>query len=211
MSSVPCEDCGQPVNTSSAVCPHCGMRRNNVSPGVAGKLSKDEIRALVVVGDAGHGQEPSQGLLPTQILPHPATTGLARAAELLLTVVSFPMVAAGTLMIAVTRRASHRRKLQTTSGEVAPVVVMSGLSLPMYLTIFGMTPLGFGLTVGSIACLATRGMIRSGAATANSRELTRMDAPVLDTPKQLPARPSKPIVEPPKPVEVPTARVARGD
>jgi hypothetical protein len=162
----------------AVVCPHCNARRAGTTTGLAGKaLSPQEIRALIAT-DARLAPAPSQGLLPTLILPHPSTRGPARAVELALTVVSLPLVAAGALTLAVARSRT-RRKHEATRGELAPVLAMLGLGsfgLGGVLSLLGVgLATNLAITGAGMVALIARGMIRSRAAAARSRDLHRLE------------------------------------
>ena len=177
MAIQPCPACGKPMNDAAIVCPHCNARRAGVAPGLAGKaLSPAEIRALILT-DAMLAPAPAQGLLPTLVLPHPSTTGAARAAEIALTVVSFPLVAAGVLALALARGRT-RRKYQTTRGELTPILAMMGLggfALSSILSLLGASlAANLAVTGLGIVALIGRGVIRARAAAVRSRELHRL-------------------------------------
>jgi len=199
MSAVPCPSCDQPMNAAAIVCPHCGKRRPDGEVGLAGKgLSKEEVQALIAVH--GADEQPSQGVLPTLILPHPTTHGTARAVELACTIVALPMVLLGALSIGLSRRRTRRLAEQTT-GEVAPVLAASGLGgLGLYsaLSLGGVgTSASLVVIGGSIVALITRGAIRAHASSKRSRDLHRLAKP---EPEPAP-RPSRP--------QLPEARVAQ--
>jgi hypothetical protein len=161
----------------AVICPHCNARKAGTTTGLAGKkLSPQEIHALIAA-DAMLTRAPSQGLLPTLILPHPSTTGAARAIELVLTVVSLPLVAAGALTLAVARSRT-RRKHEASSGELGPVLAMLGLGgfgFSTVLSLLGLdTVTNLAVTGISMVALIVRGLIRSRAAAERSRELQRL-------------------------------------
>ena len=201
MSAVPCPSCSQPMNAAAVVCPHCGARRAGAAVGLAGKaLSNDEVKALITV----HGADaaPVQGVLPTVILPHPTTHGRARAIELTCTVIALPMVILGALSLVFSRRRTRRTAEQTT-GEVAPVLAMSGLGgLGLYsvLSLAGIGLTGSLAVIGvSIGALITRAVVRSHASMERSRNLDRLAKPD-DEPAPRSSRPSQP--------QLPEARIA---
>ncbi len=162
------------MSSESVVCPHCGTRRTDVKPGVAGKLAQEEIRALLVTDAALRGSVTSEGLFATLVLPHPSTRGVARGIEIGLTIACFPIIALASIGVLVKRRASDRRKARETEGEAAPVVAMLLLGAPLLLSVLGLTMTGFVLTIGGVIGLGVRAAIRSHAATAANRELTRL-------------------------------------
>jgi hypothetical protein len=162
----------------AVVCPHCNARRAGTTTGLAGKaLSPQEIRALILT-DVMLARPPSQGLLPTLILPHPSTTGAARVAELALTIVSLPLVAVGALTLAVARGRT-RRNAEAARGELGPVLAMLGLGGFGFSTVLSL--LGASLSTNlvvtgiSMVALIVRGVIRSRAADQRSRELHRLE------------------------------------
>ena len=176
MAVISCDACSGKMNSGLAVCPHCGARRAVTE---RPKLSNDEIRALLATDPGLRGAEPPRGLLHTLVLPHPATSGGARIAELVLTALSLPLVLAGALSIGVTRRLARHK---STGGELVPALAMTvfgGLGL------LGHVPL---LAVGgSIAALWTRALIRWRAGTARGRDLMRIERPRRERSPALPA------------------------
>jgi hypothetical protein len=176
MAIAPCAACGKPMNSVALVCPHCNARRAGAEPGVGGKqLSPQEIRALVLTNTMLM-PAPTQSLLPALILPHASTTGAARTAEIVLTLLSLPLVAVGALTLAVSRsktRTSHDGK----SGELAPVISMlglGGLGLTSVLSIIGVgLAANLAITGVSIAALIGRAVIRARAARGRRDELER--------------------------------------
>lgn len=202
-TAVLCPACGAKMNAAAIVCPHCGARRPGATPGLAGKLSLDEMGALIAI--EGTHEAPAQGVLPTLILPHPLTHGRARAAELACTVIALPMVLVGALSLGLSRRRT-RRSADETSGEAMPVLAMSGLGgLGMYsvLSFAGLSTIAtIAVITGSIAALITRGVIRSHASSKRSRDLHRLARPD-EAPRQLapppeprPALPEAKVVPP---------------
>jgi hypothetical protein len=180
MAIGPCPSCHKPMNEVAIVCPHCNARRAGATPGLAGKqLSPQEIRALVLT-HAMLAPPPTRPLLPALILPHPSTTGGARTAELVLTVVSLPLVAAGALTLAVSR-GKTRRSYDATSGELAPVMAMLGLGGLGLVSLLSFLGVGFAtnaaITAVSITALIGRAVIRARATRERSRELERFAEP----------------------------------
>jgi RNA polymerase subunit RPABC4/transcription elongation factor Spt4 len=187
MAVTACEACGNKVNEQAAVCPHCGKRR--ATPGIAGsKLSKEEIGALIAIDDASRPAAESEGLFETLVLPHPNTSGAARTAELVLTVLSFPLIVAG-----VSTLAFRRRTRKASRGELSPVIrmtVIGGVGMVSLLALAGMsTGMMVAITGGSIAALWARGIIRARA--TSHPELMKLTAPE-------PAPPPTPRGEPPR-------------
>jgi hypothetical protein len=117
MAAIPCDACGGKMNDGLAVCPHCGARRALAD---RPKLSGDEIRALLATDPRGRDGEP-RGVFQTLVLPHPATTGLTRLAELVLTGLSLPLVLGSAATLALTRRRALSSDQPT--GEVVPAVL----------------------------------------------------------------------------------------
>jgi hypothetical protein len=178
MAVMPCPTCHKPMSAAAIVCPHCNARRADVTPGVAGKeLSPAEIRALVLT-NAMIAPAPSQGLLPTLILPHPSTTGTARAVELALTLICLPLVATGALSLAVARGRT-RRNAETMRGELAPVLAMLGLGGLGFSSLLSFAGVGFAANLAvtglSMIALIVRGVIRAQAASERDRELQRLE------------------------------------
>ena len=154
------------MNTLAVVCPHCAARRADVPTGVAGKaLSPEEIRA-VLVSQMMLTPAPAPGLLPTLLLPHPSTTGAARGAELVLTLIALPLVAIGALTLAVTR-GRKRREAEAARGELAPVMAMlgiGGLGFSTVLSVLGASlTTNLAVTGTSMIALILRGVIRARA------------------------------------------------
>ncbi len=183
MAAIPCEECGKKMNSELVVCPHCGARRA-VAPAPA-KLSKEDVQALLLTDPSSRPAE-SRGLFETLVLPHRATRGAARAAEVALTVVSFPLVAAGSLAVALAARRT-RRAVETTTGEITPVLAMTvfgGLALISLPLVYVAIP---------VVAIWTRAVIRIRAARAEYGDLHRI------------ARPEKParLPPPPEPVHAP--------
>ena len=158
------------MNDSVAVCPHCGKRRPDAVSGLGdAKLSAEEIGALLAV-DAP-SSEPSQSLFQALLLPHPQTYGIARTAEIALTIGCLPMILVGAITLAFGRR-------RDMPGEVTPVVVMSGVGgvgLGSLLALVTDVPTALAIVGAEIAGLIVRGVIRSRAVDTRSRNLTRID------------------------------------
>ncbi len=159
---------------TSVVCPHCNARRGDVDTrAVAKQLSPEEIRAMVAVDAPA---EAAHGGVAALVWPHPATRGVARAAEALLTVVTLPLVLAGVVTLAFARR--RRARIAESRGELVPVVAMiglGGLGLSTILSLFDVaTGTNLLVTLGSIVALCIRGGIRGHAAAERSRDLQRL-------------------------------------
>jgi hypothetical protein len=164
------------MSSLAIVCPHCNARRAGVTPGVGGKqLSPQEIRALVLT-NAMLTPAPAQSLVPALIFPHASTTGAARRAEIVLTVISLPLVAAGALTLALSRSKTRKRH-DANTGELAPVTSMlglGGLGLTSLLSIAGASlTANLTITAVSVAALIGRAVIRARAARERRDDLER--------------------------------------
>jgi hypothetical protein len=106
-------------------------------------------------------------LLATLILPHPGTTGRARAVELALTALCSPLIFTGALIVAIRNR--WRRKI-SISGEAMPVFVMvlfGSLPLDLLLALGGLgVAARIGVGLGSVLGLVVRGLSRARASRA---------------------------------------------
>jgi hypothetical protein len=183
MAVIACDACGGKMNDGLAVCPHCGRRRAATGRPT---LSGDEIRALLATDPAVRDGE-RRGLMQTMILPHPATRGAARVAELALTVLGLPLVISGAAAIALTRRA---RLTAAPGGELPAAMVM---------TVFGgagMLGLPLALVGASIAAIWLRALIRNRSAGDRRVDLHRIEPSPRERPAALPA-----AVDPPTPVQ----------
>jgi hypothetical protein len=195
MAVIACDACGGKMNDGLAVCPHCGARRALTE---RPKLSGAEIRALLATDRGLRDAEPPRGLLQTLVLPHPATRGAARLAELALTVLGLPLVVAGAVTLALTRRA---RLTAASGGELPPALAM---------TVFGGGSLFLRLPAAiagaAIAAVWVRALIRSRADARRGRDLQRIEPPPRERPAPLPAR-----TEPPTPIRAPEPPPGPGD
>ncbi|HUS29533.1 MAG TPA: hypothetical protein VMZ53_13565 [Kofleriaceae bacterium] len=115
-----CEACGGPVNEAVVKCPHCGEKRASTAPA----YTKAEIRAIIANEEALIAHQSSSTLFKALVLPHKHTRGLLRLVELALTAVTLPAVAAGAIGIWFLG-ARRSKGAFSTSGEIAPVVVMT--------------------------------------------------------------------------------------
>jgi DNA-directed RNA polymerase subunit RPC12/RpoP len=188
MAVIACDACGGKMNDGLAVCPHCGARR-----ALAGRptLSGDEIRALLATDPTARDGEP-RGLMQALILPHPATRGAARAAEIALTLVGLPIVLSSAVAIALTRRA---RRAVAAGGELPAALTMTVFCGPGLF-------LAPGWLVGaSIAAIWLRALIRSRSAGRRGVDLHRIERPAPERPALEPA-PGEPA-EPSRPPEAP--------
>lgn len=185
MAVIACDACGGKMNDGLAMCPHCGARRALTE---RPKLSSDEIRALLATDRTARDGEP-RGLVQTLVLPHPATRGTARLAELALTLLGLPLVISGAVSIALTRRA----RLTAASG--------GDLSAALAMTVFGggsLLWLPAPLVGASIAAVWLRALIRIRSAARLGVDLHRIEPPARERPAPPPAR-----VEPPAPPKAP--------
>ena len=152
------------MNAQAIVCPHCNARRADVPSGAAGKnLSPAEIRAMLALQLAPPA--PSGGMMAL-ILPHPSTTGTARTVELLLTVISLPLILSGALALVFSRR--NRRRVNEGSGEAVAVTLMITLGSGILWTGLDWGLHASGKTVAytllvTITALIVRAVIRSRA------------------------------------------------
>ncbi|HEX3762318.1 MAG TPA: hypothetical protein VHW23_26640 [Kofleriaceae bacterium] len=202
MAVIACGACGGKMNDGLAVCPHCGARRALAE---RPKLSGDEIRALLAT-DSTTREAGSRGLLQTLILPHPATRGAARAAELVLTLVGLPLVVSAAIALALSRRA---RLTAPSGGELPAALAM---------TVFGGAGL-FGvpaaLVGASVAAVWLRALIRSRSAARRGVDLHRIDPPrpersaALPAPVAAPAEPTPPAAPEPPPGSADQPRLLR--
>ena len=158
-----CEACGGKMAATSVVCPHCGARRKDPP-----KLSLDpnEVRALLIAKGAVDANDDEREWLATLVLPHPATQGAARAAELLLTIAALPFVLAGVVFFALHRL--RKRGPVKMRGELGPLMLMSlmgTLGLWMVLA-FGGVPFATTIKLAGafIAALSVRAVIRAKSA-----------------------------------------------
>jgi hypothetical protein len=158
------------MNAQAVICPHCNARRPDVPTGAAGKnLSPAEIRAMLVLQVP---PQPRGGALSTLLLPHPSTTGTARAVELVLSLISLPLVLSGALAMSLSR--ASRARMQKVSGagdEAGPVVLMiligSGVLWTVLDLVFHATGATVAWTLGvTTAALIARAVIRARASDA---------------------------------------------
>jgi DNA-directed RNA polymerase subunit RPC12/RpoP len=185
MAVIACDACGGKMNDGLAVCPHCGARRAVTE---RPKLSGEEIRALLATDRSARDAEP-RGLIQTLVLPHPATRGAARVAEIALTVLGLPLVIAAAITLSLRKR---RARLTAASGGELPAALV--------MTVFGGVSL-IGLPVAligtSIGAIWLRALIRSRSAARRGVDLHRIEPAPRDRPAPLSAR-----VESPAPVQV---------
>lgn len=109
-----CESCGRPMSAVAARCPHCAAIQSRAqaavkrpAASVAGArpvlkdVSSEEARALIAIADAKEGRvddhDDEPGLFAALLLPHPRSAGPAWGAEVALTVLALPLIAASML------------------------------------------------------------------------------------------------------------------
>jgi DNA-directed RNA polymerase subunit RPC12/RpoP len=194
MAVIACDACGGKMNDGLAVCPHCGARRALTE---RPKMSGEEIRALLATDRSARDAEP-RGLIQTLVLPHPATQGAARVAEIALTVIGLPLVISGAIAIALKRRT---RLTVASGGELPAALVM---------TVFGgagLIGLPAALVGTSIAAIWLRALIRSRSAARRGVDLHRIEPAPRERPAASPAPVEPPaplqVGEPPVPVQAP--------
>ncbi|HEY0194779.1 MAG TPA: hypothetical protein VGC42_26885 [Kofleriaceae bacterium] len=165
MAPVPCPSCQKPMNAQAVVCPHCNARRRDLPAGSVGKnLSPAEIRAMLAL-QAG---PPQRGALSALLLPHPQTAGAARTAELVLTIISLPLVLSGALALQLSR--ANRDRLQKVGGsETAPVILMILVGSGVLWTVLDLVLHASGIAIAATllittAALIARAVIRARAA-----------------------------------------------
>lgn len=190
MATIACDTCSGKMNSELVVCPHCGARRNVTAQP---RWSKDEIQALLATDAVSRAAEPPRGMFQTLVMPHPATTGGTRIAELVLTGISLPLVIAGAGAIMLTRRARGT----AGSGELVPALTM---------TLFGGVGLIGSVPLIAIAALVTamwaRAWIRAHADTSRGRDLMRIEDVARPPRRALPAAQAlrdRPAETPPAP------------
>jgi DNA-directed RNA polymerase subunit RPC12/RpoP len=192
MAVIACDACGEKMHDGLAVCPHCGARRALTE---RPKLSGDEIRALLATDRTTRDGE-SRGLIQTLVLPHPATRGAGRAAELALTVLGLPIVVSGAVAMALFRRG---RLTADAGGELPAALTMTVFCGP------GLFLVPASLVGASIAAIWLRALIRSRIAARRGVDLHRIERPARERPAPEPAR-----SEPPAPSLAPESPVAGG-
>jgi DNA-directed RNA polymerase subunit RPC12/RpoP len=194
MAVIACDACGGKMNDGLAVCPHCGARRALTE---RPKLSNEEIRALIVTDPVARSAEPPRGMIQALVLPHPATSGAARIAEIALTVIGLPLVVSGAVVLSRKRRA---RLTSAAGGELAPALTMTVFGV---VGLIGLPPLLVG---ASVAAVWLRALIRARVVARRVGDLHRVERaagaprPGLPTARALPAEPRAPAAAAP-PVE----------
>jgi len=147
------------------VCPHCGARSRTGAS--ARELSAEEVRALLAFERAA-APAPQQSVLAQLLLPDVATTGTARNAEIVLTVLGLPAILGALIMMLFARRALAKLKA-ARGGEVAFGLLtglFGGVIVWSILPLLG-TSSGTAIAVSAIAAMAlvVRGFVRSRART----------------------------------------------
>ena len=174
MAVVSCPSCHKPMNAQAVVCPHCNARRTDLPTGpAAGKtMSPAEIRAMLALDPtlSALSARSARGTLPALLLPHPSTTGTARTVELVLTLISLPLVLSGALALSLSSR-SRTRMRQVGGSEGAAVTLMIAVGSGVLWTVLDLVFHASGTAVvGTLAvtigALIARAVIRSRA-TAN--------------------------------------------
>lgn len=171
MAASPCEKCGKPRSEQAAVCPHCGARRGGSGDLSKQELSPNEVRAVAMMMGLAH-PPPSRGVLEAMVLPHPGTSGVARAVELGLTVLCSPLIAVGTIAVAIRNRKTVRTVLNGEATPVLAMVLFGSFSLDLVLSLLDAS-LTTRLIVGagSIAGVCVRAVIRARAARSPLHQL----------------------------------------
>lgn len=170
------------MHEQATACPHCGAKLDHDRPagGKLGKLSREEARALLVMNHPEAGEREPQNMFATLVLPHPRNRGGTRTAELALTAVGFPIVAAGVPMTLAAGR-HLRRVMAAPSGEYVAVGLATVLGGPA--TVLGLMSLGlaagwaFAIAGAMVAALVVRAMIRREIDDAKSSLLSELDGP----------------------------------
>jgi hypothetical protein len=127
-------------------------------------------------------------MFETLVLPHPATRGAGRVAELVLTAISLPLVLAG-VGLALTRRRSLHRVRSSSAGELTwafAITVFGVLFLRLLPVVWVAVPIG---------AVWARAVIRVRARGARGRDLQRIERvekPVLPAARVLPAAGASP-------------------
>lgn len=163
-----CTSCGQPKSAESAVCPHCGAR--SPTDASARDLSADEVRALLAFERASAAPASQQSVFAQLLLPDVATTGTARNAEIVLTVLGLPAIFGALVMMLFGRRALAKLKA-ARGGEVAFGLLtglFGGVIVWSVLPLLG-TSSGTAIAVAAAAAIAlvVRGFVRSSAHTSS--------------------------------------------
>jgi len=190
MAATPCASCGGKMHEAAVVCPHCGVRR-----AVAAKpaYSKDEIHALLATAPASKPIE--RNAVAAFVFPA-RPSGVARLAELALTAIAAPAMAAGVAVWRLRARFS-RATASATLNEVEPV---------LWATIYAEVPIHFmhsmWLGLAPIAALWIRLVLRSSAVHARSRALLRL-APGEPAPPPAALPAARVVAAPPEPIAPP--------
>jgi DNA-directed RNA polymerase subunit RPC12/RpoP len=199
MAVIACDACGGKMNDGLAVCPHCGARRVLTE---RPKLSGDEIRALIATDPTARGEP--RGLMQILVLPHPATRGAARAAEIALTLLGLPIVLSGAVAIGLTRRA---RLTAAPGGELPAALTMTVFCGP------GLFLVPAPLVVASVAAIWLRAVIRIRSGARRGADLHRIEPPARVRPAPLSEAiaPVAQVATPPTSARVPEPPAASGE
>jgi hypothetical protein len=143
-------------------------------------FSRDEVRALLATAPARpSATNAPPGVFGGLVLPHPQTRGGARAAEIALTAIGMPIIAAGFLSLAILPR-MYRRFTASRPSELQKVgmVTFTGGPLTWFaLTMAGATTATAVALAGSSAfALVVRHFVRDAAEHRDpNRDLYRVD------------------------------------
>jgi hypothetical protein len=191
---VACETCRKPMSAAAARCPHCGAlqarapasthagaRERGGEKKALRDVSADEARAMLAVAAAREGrgveaaaadQDPS--LIAWLLLPHPRSSGGARMAEIVLTVLALPLVAATAFGAFLAWRTILRARRLGHPSLAQQTVFASGifvLGTSLWATGLGLGT-AIGVTVGCVVAVVIRAVIRSrSAARGTANEL----------------------------------------
>jgi len=198
-----CDACGQRVNDAVAKCPHCGEKQVRSTPAT---YTRAEIQALIDNDEAYSAHTGTSAMFKSLLSPHKHTKGLMRILELVLTGLTLPAVVIGAFGIALLG-ARRSKGAFSTSGEIAPVVVMTilgGGTIAMWA--------GGSYAMVAISAMWARAAVRMISAGQREREMIELDqkdaakrALVSGPAPALPPSPATPA--PPQPVPLPAARV----
>lgn len=189
-----CDDCGGKVNEQAWKCPHCGVKRQGV---VRGKLSNEEVRALIATDSAVKDDE-GKSVAQTLLYPHPETHGAARTVEIVLTVLCAPFVIVGIAGMILGRR-KMRVLYKSVRGEGLSAFVMTFFgSLPFYYVLAALhVPSAFYVVLGSVALLWIRAYLRGRTQAWKTVELNKLvKAERGASQPQLPAAKAKQVSRP---------------
>ncbi|HTL38345.1 MAG TPA: hypothetical protein VL326_34680 [Kofleriaceae bacterium] len=191
------------MNDAVAKCPHCGEKQVRSAPAA---YTRAEIQALIDNEEAYAAHTGTSAIFKSLLSPHKHTKGVMRLLELVLTGVTLPAVVIGAFGIALLG-ARRSKGAFSTSGEIAPVVVMTilgGGTIAMWA--------GGSYAMVAISAMWARAAIRMISAGQREREMIELDQ--KDAAKRAlasgpaPALPSSSTPKPAQPVAaLPPARV----